>query len=52
MIAPQPVPIICPRCASADKPGAKPTMEINNGTVTCVGCGHTFTIPPQRPTAA
>jgi DNA-directed RNA polymerase subunit RPC12/RpoP len=36
------VPVICPRCGTADKPGAKPMIEVNNGNYTCIGCGHTF----------
>jgi len=42
---PAPLPIICPRCQSANKPGAKPTIEIDNGTYTCVACGHSWPKP-------
>lgn len=45
------IPIICPRCQNANKPNAKPMIEINNGTITCVGCGHTWPLKP-RPDAA
>jgi hypothetical protein len=43
------VPIMCPRCQMIDKPGAKPMLEINNGSVTCIGCGHTFVPSPMVP---
>lgn len=43
----QPAPpyLKCPSCGAMNKPGAKPTLEMENGTVTCVSCGTNFKPP-------
>ena len=46
------LPLICPRCKNANKPGAKPMIEVNNGTVTCVACGETWPLKPKPRDAA
>jgi transposase-like protein len=51
--APNEIPVICPRCGTADKVGAKPMIEVNNGDYTCIGCGYTFVPTPlPEPDAA
>jgi Zn ribbon nucleic-acid-binding protein len=40
-----PLPVVCPNCLAMDKPHAKPVIEVNNGTYTCVACGHSWRKP-------
>ena len=44
---PTPAPYICPRCQAANKPGASPTIVLDNGTISCQACGHAWT--PAKP---
>lgn len=47
-----PVPLRCEKCGGMNKPNASPTIEINNGTVSCVNCGHTWIPKPPPKDAA
>lgn len=43
------IPPRCPVCGGMDTPGASPTIEINNGTYTCIACGWSWPIPLPPP---
>ena len=45
------LPLRCSKCGGMNKPNAKPMIEINNGTATCVACGATWPITPPKDAA-
>lgn len=40
-----PLPLICPNCLAMDKPNASPTIKVDNGTLSCTACGHSWRKP-------